>query len=247
MAIGIRTIGVLYFLGSCLFAASPGHPALTGDQILAKAAESAAHRRSVLREYSGTRHYTVSNRRFNKEATGTVRMLYREEKGADLQVMATAGSDRLAGVIRRVTDSEEELSRDPGRAQADVSPRNYSARLVGREFAAGRPCYVLALTPRVRSKHLIQGKAWIDEETYSLIRIEGQFAASVSAFLGRPYFTQEFTNVGGYWLPLRATATSSSFLLGLSELKVEYLEYELGSERYQPSQTYAENWRANRR
>ena len=235
-----RTIGSLFLLASTVVAGA----AMNGDEILAKVVANTAHRRAVLRQYSGTRHYTVSNHRFGMEATGTVRMSYVEGKGADLQVLATSGSDRLAGVIRRVTDSEEELSHGSDRARAEISPANYTARLLGTELSGGRSCFVIELKPRFKSKHLIDGKAWIDSETYALVRIEGQFAASVSAFLGRPHFTQEFGEVAGFWLPVRAHATSSTFLLGSSELTVDYLEYEVGSARYQPSQTYAENWRA---
>lgn len=240
---GHRRNWIVCLLGSCAFAATPGHTTGSGDDILAKVAQATAHRRSVLREYEGTRHYTVSNHRFGMEATGTVHMSYREGAGANLKVLATAGSEHLARIIERVAGSEQELSRGPERASADLSPANYTARLVGTQTMAGRDCYVLALTPRFKSKHLIEGKAWIDPETFSLVRIEGHFAASVSSFLGKPYFTQEFAEVAGFWLPVRARATSSSFLLGTSELNVEYLEYEVGSERYQPSQTYAENWR----
>jgi len=236
---GPRVIGILTVFAA--FAAA--QPAPTGDEILARAAEASSRRHDTLRTYSGMRHYTVSNRRFNMEATGTVQMSWVEGKGAHLEVLSTKGSERLGNVIHRIADSEEELSRSPERTRADLHPNNYSARLIGTELAGGRSCYVLAVKPKFKSKHLIDGKAWIDSETYSLVRIEGQFAASVSAFLGRPYFTQEFAEVGGYWLPVRAHASSSTFLLGSSELEVDYLGYDLGA-GYHPSQTYAENWRA---
>jgi hypothetical protein len=236
---GPRVIGIL----SVLAASAAAQSAPSGDDILARAADASTRRHETLRTYSGMRHYTVTNRRFNMEATGTVQMSYVEGKGAHLEVLSTSGSERLGSVIHRIADSEEELSRSPERTRADLHPSNYSARLIGTELVGGRSCYVLAVKPKFKSKHLIDGKAWIDSETYSLVRIEGQFAASVSAFLGRPYFTQEFTEVSGYWLPLRAHASSSTFLLGSSELEVEYVGYDLGA-GYHASQTYAENWRA---
>ncbi len=243
MALAPVTTGtLLLFVASLTAATAP--QALTGDEILARAAASTARRRAALREYAGTRHYTVTNHRFNKEATGTVRMSYIEGEGAHLKVLASAGSQQLTHVIERVIGSEEELSRSREKSSTDISPANYTARLIGMENYAGHACYVLALTPRTKSRRLIEGKAWIEAATFSLARVEGQFSASVSAFLGRPHFTQEFAEIGGYWLPTHARATSSTFLLGVSELDVVYLEYEVGSERYQPSQTYAENFRA---
>jgi len=240
---GPRTIGSLYFFATCLLAATPGQQPLSGDEILARTAENAAHRHAALREYAGTRHYTISNRRFNKEATGTVRMSYVEGQGAHLKVLASAGSEKLTRVLDRIVGSEEELSKSSERQRSEISPANYTARVIGTESVAGHNCYVLALTPRSKSKSLIEGKAWIEAAKFALVRVEGQFAASVSAFLGRPYFLQEFAEIGGYWLPTHAKATSSTFLLGVSELEVFYLEYEVGRERYQPSQTYAENFR----
>lgn len=245
MTTGVRAIGSVYLLAWGVWAAAPGGSPASGDDILAKAAETTAHRRAALREYRGARHYTVTNHRFGKEASALVHVSYSEGQGAHLQRVATAGSEQMTRIIDRILGSEEELSRSPEKAgAADVSPANYSARLLGTESVEGAECYVLALTPRTRSKQLIEGKAWIETAGYALVRIEGRFAASVSALLGRPHFVQEFAEVAGYWLPTHARATSSTFLLGVSEVDVVYLEYQVGSERYQPSHTYAENVRA---
>jgi hypothetical protein len=241
---GTRKIGGLFLLVSSLLAVGPGQQPLTGDEILAKQAQTASRRRAALSEYTGTRHYRIRNKRFSKEATGTVRMSYSDGQGAHLQVVASAGSEKMTGILQRIVGSEEELSRPAERSRSDLTPANYSAKLIGTETVGGRQCYVLAVTPRMRSKHLIEGKAYVDAATFGLMRVEGQFAASVSAFLGRPYFVQDFAEVGGYWLPAHAHATSSSFFLGVSELDVVYLEYEVGRARYQTSQTLAENFRA---
>jgi len=41
---------------------------------------------------------------------------------------------------------------------------------------------VLGLAPRIKSRSLIVGKAWVDTGSYAVVRTEGQFAAARPAF-----------------------------------------------------------------
>jgi hypothetical protein len=221
------TLAAPSLLGCCLLLSGAIGGGLSGDEVLARSAENEARRHALLREYSGMRNYTVTNRRFGREAADTVQMSYLAGEGARFKVLSSSGSDKLAHVIDRVLVSEQEASRAPENALHEITPANYSARLAGIESLNGQSCYVLSLLPRASSKYLIKGKAWIHRGNFALMRIEGQFAASVSVFLGRPYFTQEFGEVAGFWLPTHARATSSTFLLGVSELDIVYRDYQV--------------------
>ena len=91
----------------------------------------------------------------------------------------------------------------------------------------GRSRYVLALEPKIKSRFLIAGTAWIDAKTYGVVRIEGRFAASFSMILGAPRISEEFIDVQGFWLPSHVTSTTSSLLLGSTELEIVFSSYEL--------------------
>ncbi len=217
----------LSLLTCCLLRAAVPSNASSGDEILAKVAEHSALRRMDLRGYSGSRDYTVNNVRFGKQAKVAVRVTYQQSEGARFTVLARSGSEKLESVVDKIIASEADASRPPDNARYQITPANYQARLLGKEVVAGRQCYVLELLPRMKSKYLLRGKAWVEVQSYELVRVEGQVAAGISLLLGRPLITQEFSEVAGYWLPARTRAVSSTVLLGTSELDIVFRDYDL--------------------
>ena len=112
-------------------------------------------RHDLLKEYSGSRRYTLQNARFGNEGEVGIEMRYREADGERYTVVTQSGSDKLIGIINTVLSSDARASTAPENAQQQVSAANYRVRLLGTEFLAGRRCYVLGLTPRRKSRYLI--------------------------------------------------------------------------------------------
>jgi hypothetical protein len=200
----------------------------TGDEILARIEIETNRRQTRLQEYSGARLYTLQNRRFGKEAAVSVRMDYRHAEADRYTVVKRSGSERLNGIIDQLLASEAGASAPPENTRHDIAAVNYRARLLRSEVADGRSLYVLELTPRIKSRYLIVGKAWINAETYGVVRIEGRFAASFSVLLGAPRIIEDFIEVQGFWLPGHVTSVTSSVLLGSTELEIVFSNYELG-------------------
>lgn len=208
-------------------ALTAGPAAPSSDEILARI-ESENHRRHVLlKEYSGARQYTLQNDRFGKQAAAAVLMSYRQVEGEHYTVLTRSGSDRLGGIIDRVLASEAGASLPPENARHEITSANYRVRLLRTELAAGRDCYVLELAPRIKNRLLIAGKVWVDVGSYAVIRIEGQFAASLSLLVGAPRITEEFVEVQGFWLPGHVRSITSSFLLGPTELDILFSNYQI--------------------
>jgi negative regulator of sigma E activity len=208
--------------------AAAGEPAIpSGDEILARLENTNSKRHEVLLQYSATRHYTLNNLRFGKQASAAVFMTYQQGQGERCTVVTRSGSEKLSGIIDKIVMSEDSASLPPGNAHNKITAANYRVRFLGTEVTAGRSCYVLQLLPKVRTKYLIVGKAWVDTGNYAVVRVEGRFAASISMLVGAPYLTQEFGEVGGFWLPARVRSVTSTFLLGPSELEILYSDYRL--------------------
>ena len=129
-------------------AADPATP--SGDEILARVTESNARRHLLLKDYAGLRDYRVNNLRFGKQAVTAVRMDYHE--GENFTVLARSGSDKLSAIIDRILAAEAIASRPPESAAHQITSANYRVRLLGKEVAAGRECYVLELMPAAKSK-----------------------------------------------------------------------------------------------
>jgi hypothetical protein len=200
---------------------------LSGDEVLARLDAATQRRHALLTEYSVSRKYTLKNLRFAKQAEVWVVMHYRRAEGQRYTVVSRSGSDKLNGIIDEVIASEARASLPPENARYEISAANYQVRLLGTEVVLGRRCYVLQLAPRIKSKSLIVGKAWIEADSYGVVRMDGQFAASVSMLIGAPRMAEDFIAVNGYWLPSRVHAVSPSFLLGSSELDIVFSNYEL--------------------
>ena len=206
----------------CLLPATVGTEP-SSDEILAKVADSSIKRYAVA--YSGLRKYRLRNLRFEKEATLSVQVAYRPGDGKTFTVLERLGSPKLSAIVEKLLAYEADASRGSKLADHEISPDNYEACLRGTEITGGRNCYVIDLLPKHKSKYLIKGTAWVDRNSYGVLRLEGSTSASVSMWIGAPRVQQEFSEIGGLWLPVHTAAVSSGLLLGTSELEIRYGDY----------------------
>ncbi len=203
-----------------------GSLAPSGNEILSRIEGENNRRHLALKWYSGWREYTLENFRFGKQAAVTVLVNHSAAGGDRYTVLTRSGSDKLNGIIDRVMASEVGVSLPQEMARHQITAANYRVRLLGTEIAAGRSCYVLALAPRFKSRFLIVGKMWADTATYAMVRIEGQFAASVSLLVGAPRITEDFIEVRGFWMLSHVRSVASTFLLGPTELDIHFSNYQ---------------------
>jgi hypothetical protein len=202
----------------------------SSDEILARLESETDRRHAVLKEYTGSRQYTLQNLRFGKQAEVGVLMSYRQADGERYAVLTRSGSDALNGIVDKVLASEAGASLPLENARHQITAANYRVRLLGAEVVGGRSCYVLDLAPRTKSRFLIVGKVWVDAGSYAVVRIEGRFAASISILVGAPRISEEFIEVNGFWLPGHVRSVTSSFLLGLTELDIRFSNYQLNQD-----------------
>jgi hypothetical protein len=222
-----RLANLLLIGGLAPMVLTAGALAPSSDQILAGIEGENSRRDAQLRGYSGARRYTLQNLRFGKQAAVSVLVNYRQFAGERYTVLVRSGSDRLNSIIDSVLISETGISASPVIARHEITALNYRVRLLGTEVAEGRNCYVLLLAPRTKDRFLIAGKAWVDAANYAVIRIEGQFAGSLSLLVGAPHIREDFVEVGGFWLPAHVRSVTTSFLLGPTELDILFSNYQI--------------------
>ena len=224
----MRIVPSRLFLTSVVFARTLAAQS-TPEQTAIRALEQAeARRESRLAGYTVTEHYKVVSSRFGQSAEMTVETVYRRDQGKTYKVLSRSGSTTLQSrVFDRLLREEGEMSRGESRRRLLVNEGNYAMKYAGEEVRAGRKCYVLGLTPRVKSPHLLKGRAWIDAEDGYLVKLEGKPTASSSFLSGRPMITREYMKVGEFWLAQTSHAVSDTFLLGKSELTIEYRDYHI--------------------
>jgi hypothetical protein len=211
-----------------LIAASLG--LVSSDDILARV--SGNSKRCLAISYSGRREYRISNLRFSRDATVLARMTYSPREGKQFEVLKSSGTSALIRVVERILQSEVEESRPSRESSDELGPSNYSTDMQGVETVAGRLCYVIGLKPKRKDKYLLDGRLWVDSETFAAIRLQGSTATSVSMWVGTPQITEEFRQVAGLTLPSHVQSLSSTIWLGTSELEVRYLDYQVGDTQH---------------
>lgn len=227
--VSMLLVGTALLPIASLFAASvPAAPPISLSQIVA-ALEKAEHRKQHdLQAYSSTRRYVLKNQRFNQDAEMMVKMEFTSEKGKHFEILSEHGAEGMSRrLLRKVLDGEAETSRTRAKEFSKVTPQNYEFRLLGSEIHAGRPCYILEIKPKIKSKYLLDGKIWVDSGDFQLVRMEGRTAASLSFWVGKPYIIFDFQKVGEFWLAARNQAITNARFIGATQLTIEVQGYEL--------------------
>lgn len=131
----------------------------------------------------------------------------------------------------------------------------FDFQLVGEGLAAGRPAYVLRVTPhpgyqahgkygKIFSK--VEGKLWIDKQNFGWIKVDGHVtrALSMGLFVARmqrgSHVTLEETCMGdGVWVPKRIELRASARILFFKSLDIDriltYSDYLLATVPYSAS------------
>ena len=197
-------------------------------EIVNRMIQAEGENRERLDQYSVTRKYQLRNGT-NRRAEMEVRVDYRRGEGKSFEVLSSEGEGVGGHVLRRLLETEAELSRQGDYRPSRLSPENYSFRLLGTETRGHRLCYVLELTPLRKSKYLLAGKAWVDAKEFAIVHVEGQSAASVSFWVGKPFIVLDFEKVGNFWLASHNFSHADCKLIGSTDLTIEYSPYQVQS------------------
>ena len=199
---------------------------LRSQDIMAGLDHAQKEREQKLAGYAAREYYTVRNSHFKQSAELTATVVYRKGQGKTYRILSRSGPGLLQErVINRILKEDAALSRSAERPHHLLTSANYSMQVQGTQALQGTLCYLVAIHPRVPDIFLIEGTAWIDVKTFSLLRIEGKPAASPSFWTGRPMIEREYTVVEGFSFPQHSRATSKGFFTGNSELDVDYSQY----------------------
>jgi hypothetical protein len=129
-------------------------------------------------------------------------------------------------IVRKILESEKEILTNQG--ASDVSPANYSFRLVRKDILNRRPCYVLELRALRKDPKLLDGLIWVDASSYMILRMEGEPVRAPSWWVHNIHVALEFRAVHGMWLQTTLRSTANVRLLGEHTLVSHEVEYKMG-------------------
>jgi outer membrane lipoprotein-sorting protein len=205
---------------------APDERAVVEQQIFAKLVDHNQVRNEALLGYTATRTYRVSqpNGKVHAEIEGRM-----EFQAPDMKQFVVS-SEQGSGLVRRLAlhpliTSEVKAAAGKDRHDSAITPANYTLELIGEASVGPYRCYVLRALPKRVDKYLFQGKVWVDEQDFAVVRIEGQPAAKLSFWIKRAEFVRQYQKVDGFWLPQRDETVVDIRIYGQKLLTIDHGDY----------------------
>lgn len=138
-----------------------------------------------------------------------------------------SASSRLEQVVRRVLEHEIEIAASSQKSQSTaLTTENYDFSYLGKAVLHGYPCYLLHLSPKRKQPELIFGRAWIDQQSFLIRRIEGELAKSPSWWVKKVHLDLGFSNSRDTWLQISMEAVAEVRCIGAQKLTSQVLDYD---------------------
>ena len=129
-------------------------------------------------------------------------------------------------IVRGILQAETQAAKDF--ALTDFTLANYDFRFLKEELHDDvYRVFVLELLPKRQEKNLIQGKVWIDADTYRVNRVEGKPAKGTSWLVKDVRLVLRYGDVEGMWLHTGTEATAKVRFLGPHSMISEDVEYDI--------------------
>ena len=129
-------------------------------------------------------------------------------------------------VITRILQSEVDYVSKDDASRTALTAANYKFSYKGDEELNGRNVHVYQVKPHHKRAGLFKGHIYIDSSTGTLVRSEGAIAKSPSFFPRHIEFVQDYTDVGGYTLPVQLHTTARASFVGRVVVDIFHRQYE---------------------
>jgi hypothetical protein len=205
------------------------------DTIVGRVEQAALANRYHYRPYVLTREYLMYGGEVSQKPSSEVvaEITFVPPTTKEYKILTAHGSSRGEGVVRRILESESKATAT-GNAPGAVSRENYNFSYLGEDVLNGHRCYILGLQPKHKEKNLVAGRAWVDQDTFLVRRVQGEMAKLPSWWLKSVNVTLDFNEVGGMWLQTQTKAVAEVRVFGTHVLTAQAV-------KFQAAETVAQN------
>jgi hypothetical protein len=200
------------------------------SDIVSRMEQAQLENRAGYRAYTLTRQYRFYGDREDKpnaEILADVSFVPPDRK--TFKIQSAVGGERSENIVQKLLERESDAA--AGRkAPGAITRQNYEFTLLGEETVEGQPSWVLRLKPKHDERDMIKGRAWVDQNSYLIHRIEGEMAKTPSWWLKKVVLTLQFGNAAGMWLQTGTHAVADVRLCGKHILNEQAVKIQTGEE-----------------
>ena len=201
----------------------PAQLEASGDKIFAELVRQNELRSARLREYSAQRIYSVTNLSGKVHARETVQMEYVAPDKKTFVTTSEEGSYVVRHlVLNRLIESEASAAVGKEHRDSSITPANFTFHVLGQEQVGGRRCYVVEAIPKRQDKYLFEGKIWVDEREFAIVKIAGNPEKKISFWINLADFVSEYEKIGDFWLPVKDETLVDVRVYGKKILTIEH-------------------------
>lgn len=216
--------------GDHRLAEQPGTGQLKSEQVVENLVRMNLQRAQALQAYESTRIYRLEYKGFpgGRTAQMVVNMKYRAPGTKEFEVVSQSGSKMLIDrVFKKLMEGEKDAIDGENQKRIAVNQENYEFVLLAYEPGPRGGSYVLSVKPRTKNKYLFQGKIWVDDEQFAIVRMEGEPAKNPSLWIKGTQIETRYINVNDFWLPAHNHSFTSVRLGGHADFSIEYKDYRI--------------------
>ena len=175
---------------------------------------------------SGVRTYKLENGKDEIVAEEAVVVEYRAPATETFTTTSAKGSGFVRHrVFQRLMKVEEKRIRVNKDSDSLITPENYALDVVGTDRIGNSDCSVVHAVPKRKEMDLFEGKMWIDNQDFAIVKITGHLAKSPSFWVKQVDFVRDYQKIDGFWLLSREEAVSAIKIFGKETLTVDYRNY----------------------
>ncbi|MGZ4867542.1 MAG: LolA family protein [Candidatus Angelobacter sp.] len=203
---------------------------LKAEQVVENLVRMNLQRAQALQAYESTRIYRLEYKGFpgGRTAEMVVNMKYQAPGSKVFEIVSSSGSKMLIDrVFKKLMEGEKDAFEGENQKRIAMNQENYEFALAAYEPGPRSGTYVLSVKPRTKNKYLFQGKIWVDEAQFAIVRMEGEPAKNPSFWIKGTQIETLYINVSDFWLPAHNHSVTSVRLGGHADFSIEYTDYRI--------------------
>jgi len=221
----VLLVVVLFLLPAAALPAAQDTSLPTVSEVVERMVQRDAQRQVLTQGYAGMRRYVLENDGMHKHAEMLVRVNGDSDGSKHFEIVSEQGwKAAQRHVLRKMLESESQMSAPEAREKTRLCSDNYEFRMVG--LVGERPAYAIDVKPKRKDKLLFEGRIWVDTEDYALVRAEGNPAKNPSFWTKHIHFVHTYKKQSGFWFPLSTESITDARIFGRTDLTIEYFDYK---------------------